>query len=228
MGATLKRDACQISLTPLSSPLSSVDLYIPGDISSAAYWLVLGAIHPDARIKVKEVGINPTRTGIVDILLQMGAKLKIENEHWSGGEPVADLTIQSSELQGVNIDGELIPRLIDEIPVIALAACVAKGTTLIKDAAELRVKETDRISNTVSELCKLGATVEELPDGIAVHGGAKLHGGECSSYGDHRLAMALGIAGLIAGGKTVIYNSEVVEISYPNFWQDIDRIKKLN
>ena len=225
MGAILKRDASRIYLTPLTSPLNSVDLHVPGDISSASYWLVLGAIHPDAHIKVKEVGINPTRTGIIDVLLQMGARLKLENQHWSGGEPVADISIQSSELCGIQIDGELIPRLIDEIPVIAVAACAAKGTTYIKDAAELRVKESDRISSTVSELHKLGAKVEELPDGIAVLGGGKLYGAECSSYNDHRLAMALGVAGLIAEGNTILHDAEVVEISYPTFWQDMDRIK---
>ena len=226
MGAILKRDNCHISLTPPTSPLSPIDLHIPGDISSAAYWLVLGAIHPNAHIKVQEVGINPTRTGIIDVLLQMGAKLKIENQRWSGGEPVADLSIQSSELFGIQIEGELIPRLIDEIPVLAVAACAAKGTTLIKDAAELRVKETDRISNTVSELCKLGAKVEELPDGIVISGGTKLHGAECSSHSDHRLAMALGMAGLIAEGKTVLHDAEAVEISYPTFWQDMEKIRE--
>ncbi len=226
MGAILKRDGCHISLNPLTSSLNSIDLHIPGDISSASYWLVIGAIHPDAHIKVREIGINPTRTGIIDVLMQMGAKLNIENEHWSGGEPVADISIQSSELCGVKIEGELIPRLIDEIPVIALAACAARGTTYIKDAAELRVKETDRISNTVSELCKLGATVEELPDGIVISGRVKLHGAECSSHGDHRLAMALGVAGLIAEGMTAIHDAEAVELSYPAFWHDMERIKK--
>jgi len=228
MGADLKRDACLVSLTPLTYPLNSIDIHIPGDISAASYWLVLGAMHPDAHITIKEVGINPTRAGIIEVLIQMGAKLSIENQRWSGGEPVADLTIQSSELRGVKIYGELIPRLIDEIPVIALAACAAKGTTIIQDATELRVKETDRISNTVRELCKLGAKVEELPDGIAVHGGAKLHGAECSSYGDHRLAMVLGVAGLISDGRTALHNAEVVEISYPAFWRDMDSIIKLN
>jgi 3-phosphoshikimate 1-carboxyvinyltransferase len=228
MGAALKRDNCLISLTPLTSPLNSIDINIPGDISSASYWLVLGAIHPNAHIKVKDVGINPTRTGIIDVLTQMGANLSIENQRWSGGEPVADIIIQSSDLRGVKIDGELIPRLIDEIPVIALAACAAKGTTLIQDATELRVKETDRISNTVKELRKLGAKVEELPDGIAIHGGAKLHGAECSSYGDHRLAMTLGVTGLITEGRTALHDAEVVEISYPAFWRDMDSIIKLN
>lgn len=226
MGAILKRDTCHISLTPVTSPLNSIDLHIPGDISSASYWLVIGAIHPNAHIKIKEVGINPTRTGVIDVLLRMGANLSIENQRWSGGEPVADISVQSSELCGTQIDGELIPRLIDEIPVIAVAACAAKGTTLIKNAAELRVKETDRISHTVSELCKLGAKMEELHDGIAIHGQAKFHGAECSSYNDHRLAMALGVAGLIAEGKTVLHDAEAVKISYPTFWQDMESIRE--
>jgi len=224
MGVTLKRNACHISLTPPTVPLKSVDLCIPGDISSAAYWLVLGATHPDAHITVRDVGINPTRTGIIDVLLEMGARLRLENERWEGNEPVADITIESSELSGGQINGELIPRLIDEIPVIAMAACAAKGTTLIKDAAELRVKETDRISNTVGELSKLGAKVEELPDGIAIHGGVKLHGAACSSHHDHRLAMVLGIAALIAEGKTTIHDAEAAEVSYPAFWQDMEKI----
>lgn len=226
MGVTLKRNAGHISLTPPIPALRPVDLHIPGDISSAAYWLVLGAIHPDARIRLSRVGINPTRTGIIEVLQKMGAKLRIENEGWAGGEPVADLLIESSDLSGIQIEGNLIPRLIDEIPVIAVAACAAKGTTLIKDAAELRVKETDRISNTVIELSKLGAKIEELPDGIIIHGGVKLHGAECSSHNDHRLAMALGVAGLISEGETVIQDTEAVEISYPAFWQDMEKIKK--
>ncbi|MFC2018039.1 3-phosphoshikimate 1-carboxyvinyltransferase, partial [Chloroflexota bacterium] len=139
-----------------------------------------------------------------------------------------DISVQSSDLTGIHIGGDLIPRLIDEIPVIAVAACAAKGTTIIQDAAELRVKESDRISSTVTELSKLGAKIEELPDGISIEGPENLHGAECSSHYDHRLAMAIGIAGLVAEGKTVIQDAEAVEISYPAFWQDMDKIKKLN
>jgi 3-phosphoshikimate 1-carboxyvinyltransferase len=186
---------------------------------------VIGAIHPDAKIRVKDTGVNSTRMGIIEVLLKMGAKIKIENQRWAKGEPVADLSIESSELAGIEIGGELIPQLIDEIPVIAVAACVARGVTVIKNAAELRVKETDRISNLVKELSKLGATMEELSDGMAIHGGAKLHGTKCSSHSDHRLAMALGVAGLIAEGKTVIEDAEAVKFSYPAFWQDVERIK---
>ena len=225
MGVTLAVDDTCVILTPPRAPPQSVDVLIPGDLSSAAYWLVLGAIHPDAKIKIKDTGINPTRTGIIDVLLKMGANLKIENQRSAGNEPFADLTIESSELSGIEIGGDLIPRLIDEIPVLAVAACVARGVTTIKDAAELRVKETDRIGRLAKELSRLGATIEELPDGMVIHGGAKLRGAKCSSHHDHRLAMAFGIAGAIAGGKTLIEEAEVAEISYPAFWQHMELLK---
>lgn len=225
MGVKLEVEAAGIFLEPSGPALNSIDLRIPGDISSAAYWLVAAAIHPNAQLKIKDVGINPTRTGIIDVLLKMGAKLRIENQRCMGDEPLADLLIESSELTGVEIGGDLIPRLIDEIPVIAVAACAAKGVTIIRDAAELRVKETDRIGCLAGELSKLGATVDEMPDGMAIHGGAKLRGAKCSSHHDHRMAMTLGIAGLIAEGRTVIESAEAAEISYPFFWQDMRRIR---
>jgi len=225
MGVKLKVNGTSVSLSSPVNALNPIDLDIPGDISSAAYWLVAAAIHPDAQVMVKNTGINSTRTGIIDVLLKMGARLRIENQRRIGDEPVADLLIESSELTGVEIGGDLIPRLIDEIPVIAVAACAAKGTTIIKDAAELRVKETDRIRNLAGELSKLGADVEEMPDGMVVHGKAKLHGATCSSHHDHRLAMALAIAGLIAEGQTLIEHAEVAGISYPSFWQDMASIQ---
>lgn len=225
MGVKLEVEAAGIFLAPSGTALNSIDIRIPGDISSAAYWLVAAAIHPNAQLKIKDVGINPTRTGIIDVLLKMGAKLRIENQRCMGDEPLADLLIESSELTGVEIGGDLIPRLIDEIPVIAVAACAAKGVTIIRDAAELRVKETDRIGHLAGELSKLGATVDEMPDGMAIHGGAKLRGAKCSSHHDHRMAMTLGIAGLIAEGRTVIESAEAAEISYPFFWQDMRRIR---
>ena len=225
MGVKLKVNGMSVSISSPVAALNSLDLDIPGDISSAAYWLVAAAIHPNAQVMVKNTGINSTRTGIIDVLLKMGARLRIENQRRVGDEPVADLLIESSELTGVEIGGDLIPRLIDEIPVIAVAACAAKGTTIIKDAAELRVKETDRIRNLAGELSKLGADVEEMPDGMVVHGTAKLHGATCSSHHDHRLAMALAVAGLIAEGKTRIEHAEVAGISYPLFWQDMASIQ---
>ncbi len=224
MGADIRTDGKDISVTPLITPLTSIDLDIPGDISSAAYWLVAGAIHPNADIRIKNCGINPTRTGIIDILLAMGARLKIENHRVAGNEPVADLHIQSSRLKGIEVGGELIPRLIDEIPLLAVAACVAVGKTVIRDAGELRVKESDRIASTIKELGRLGARIEELPDGMIVNGGTMLVGNEVKSHGDHRLAMSLAIAGLVARGKTSIQNARVAEISNPHFWRELSQL----
>jgi 3-phosphoshikimate 1-carboxyvinyltransferase len=226
MGAALRSDGSKITLAPKPTPLSPLDLDIPGDISSAAFWLVAGAIHPNAKIRVTNAGINPTRMGIIDVLLEMGAKLGIENERTVGGEPVADITVESSRLVGKEIGGSAIPKLIDEVPLIAVAGCVARDTTIIRGAAELRVKETDRIAATVEELSKLGADIEELPDGMVIHGGKALQGGECSSHHDHRLAMVLGVAALIARGETVIHDAEVVAVSYPAFWQDLERLTR--
>ncbi|MCK4723554.1 MAG: 3-phosphoshikimate 1-carboxyvinyltransferase, partial [Dehalococcoidia bacterium] len=218
MGAKLESTNTHISLTPLTAPLTSVDLHVPGDISSAAYWLVAGAIHPNARLKITNCGTNPTRTGIIDVLLAMGAKLKVENKRLEGNEPVADLHIESSQLEAIEISREILPRLIDEIPVLAVAACAAKGNTVIRGASELRVKESDRIMTTVRELSRLGARIEELPDGMVIHGGKPLLGAEVKSHSDHRLAMTLAIASLVAKGYTVIQNARVAEISYPAFW----------
>jgi 3-phosphoshikimate 1-carboxyvinyltransferase len=224
MGAALNMSGNEVRLLPPTKSLQSMDVTVPSDISAAAYWLIAGAIHPDTRIELTGVGMNPTRSGIIDVLKEMGAKISIENEGKQGGEPVADIMIKSSELIGVDIGGELIPRLIDEIPVIAVAAAMAKGTTTIRDAGELRVKESDRITATVAELRKLGAKVEEIFDGMVIHGTGKLHGAECDSRGDHRMAMTLGVAGLVAEGDTVVYNAEAVNISYPDFWDDLNEL----
>ena len=219
MGASLESQRNLISLLPLSSPLLPVTLRIPGDVSSAAYFLVAGAIHPNARIVVRDCGINPTRTGILDILLAMGAKLKIENERLEAGEPLADIVVESSELKGIELGGDIIPRLIDEIPVLAVAGCVAKGKTVIRDAGELRVKESDRIATVSSELSLLGAKIEPLPDGMVIYGGRHLSGTEVDSHFDHRLAMSLAVAALIAKGETTIKHAQVAQVSYPAFWQ---------
>jgi len=208
-----------ISLLPLIRPLVSVNLRIPGDVSSAACFLVAGAVHPNARIVVRDCGINPTRTGILDILLAMGAKLKIDNERLEAGEPLADIVVESSELKGIEVGGDIIPRLIDEIPVLAVAGCVAKGKTVIRDAGELRVKESDRIATVSSELSRLGAKIEPLPDGMVIYGGRPLSGTEVDSHFDHRLAMSLAVAALIAKGETTIKHAQVAQVSYPAFWQ---------
>jgi 3-phosphoshikimate 1-carboxyvinyltransferase len=224
MGAGIKVKGNDISISP--SRLKAIDLNVPGDLSSAAFWLVAGSIHPSANIRIRDTGMNPTRSGIIDVLTNMGAVLNIENERMASGEPLADFSVRSSRLHGTEIGGELIPRVIDEIPLLALSASVAEGKTVIRDARELRVKETDRISTTAKELSKLGADIEELPDGMVIRGVKKLRGSASDSHGDHRLAMMLGIAALVADGETVIDNAEVVNISYPKFWQDLECLSK--
>ncbi|NWF77637.1 MAG: 3-phosphoshikimate 1-carboxyvinyltransferase [Chloroflexi bacterium] len=224
MGASLESQGNSISLQPLSSPLISCSLRIPGDISSAAYFLVAGAVHPNARIVIRGCGINPTRTGIIDILLAMGARLKIDNERWEAGEPLADIVVESSELKGVEVGGDIIPRLIDEIPVLAIAGCVARGKTVIRNAGELRVKESDRIATVVSEFSRLGAIIEPLPDGMVIYGGRALSGTEVDSHLDHRLAMSLAVAGLVAQGETTIKHAQVARVSYPAFWQTLQQV----
>ena len=221
MGAELKSDGKLISLNPLTSPLKAISFTIPGDISSAAYFLVAAAIHPDARIVVRGCGVNPTRTGIIDALVAMGAKLKIKNERLNANEPLADIVVESSKLRGIEIGGAMIPRVIDEIPLLAVAGCFASGKTVIKDAAELRVKESDRIATVSRELTKMGAKIEELPDGMIIYGSKSLSGAEVDSHLDHRLAMSLAIAGLMAEGETVINHAQTVNVSYPSFWSAI-------
>jgi len=221
MGASLESQGNSISLLPLSSLLVPVNLRIPGDISSAAYFLVAGAIHPNARIVIRDCGINPTRTGIIDILLAMGARLKIDDKRAEAGEPLADIVVESSELKGIEVGGDIIPRLIDEIPVLAIAGCVAKGKTVIRDAGELRVKESDRIATVAGELSRLGAKIEPLPDGMVIYGSRSLSGAEVDSHFDHRLAMSLAVAGLVAKGETTIEHAQVAQISYPAFWHTL-------
>ena len=222
MGGRLSMKGNTISVGP--SPLSAQDIRVPGDISSAAYWLVAGAIHPNARIKVLNTGVNPTRTGIIEVLRAMGAQLEEGEQRLSGGEPMTDIIIESSSLEGVEVGGDLIPRLIDELPLVALAATQAKGRTVIRDAGELRFKESDRIWTTVQELTRLGANIEEQPDGMVIHGPTPLRGASCHSHGDHRVAMTLGMAGLIAKGETIIEEHQVVDVSYPGFWDDLERL----
>jgi len=224
MGAILESRVNSVSVLPLTTPLVPLSCRIPGDISSAAYFLVAAAIHPNARIVIRDCGINPTRTGIIDILLAMGANLRMDNNRLEAGEPLADIVVESSELKGMEVGGDIIPRLIDEIPVLAVAGCVARGKTVIKDARELRVKESDRIATVVNELSRLGAQIEPLPDGMVIYGGRLLSGAEVDSHFDHRLAMTLAIAGLIAKRETSIKHAQVAEVSYPAFWQTLRQI----
>ncbi len=206
------------------SQLHGQEVTVPGDISSAAYWLVAGAIVPDADLLILNVGVNPTRTGILEVLLEMGADITLENPREVTGEPVADLRVRSSQLKAVAIGGAIIPRLIDEIPILAVAASLAEGTTIIRDAAELRVKESDRITVTAKCLNQMGANITELPDGMEIKGGCSLVGAEVDSCDDHRIAMSMAIAALVAKGKTVISHAECAAISYPSFIPTLQKL----
>lgn len=221
MGAAIRCEGRSVTAKPAVAPLSATSFCIPGDLSAAAFWMVAASLHPEAEIHLPGVGINPTRSGVIDVLRAMGADLELHGERLSGGEPVADITVRSARLHGTHIAGDLVPRAIDEIPVLALAGALADGETVIADAQELRVKESDRIAATAQALRKLGAVVEERPDGLWIKGDARLHGAYCDSAGDHRLAMTLAIAGLLAAGETVIARAESVAVSYPHFWEDL-------
>ena len=219
-GAKVTRSGLTVSLSPVQELSAPPIIDVPGDISSAAFWLVAATIIPGSRLRLTNVGINPTRTGIIDILRQMGADIEITALHQAGEEPVADLVVTSAELVGTTIEGEVIPRLIDEIPVLAVAALFAKGRTIISGAEELRVKETDRLRAVTLELTKMGARIEETTDGLIIDGPQALTAATCHSHDDHRMAMALAIAGLAAGGAE-IEEAECVAISYPRFFAQI-------
>ena len=224
MGAKVETDGLTLILHPAS--LNAVDVAVPGDISSAAFWLVAGLCHPNARILVQGVGLNPSRTGIIEALQAMGAGegLTLVAERTEGGEPVADILVTSSELTGIDVGGDIIPRIIDELPVLAVAACFARGTTVIRDARELRVKESDRIATTVGQLARLGANIEAREDGMVIQGTGHLAGASCQSHGDHRLAMSLAVAGLLARGETTVHDAEAASVSYPDFWQHLSAV----
>ena len=219
MGADVREDGLTLTVRP--SRLRAVDVAVPGDLSSAAFWLVAGVCHPDAEVRLLGVGVNPGRTGVLDVLRAMDADVRVENERVVSGEPVADLVARSSRLRATHVAGDLIPRVQDELPVLALAACFAEGETVIADAQELRVKETDRISTTVGELRRLGADAQETPDGMRIGGGKALRGAQASGHGDHRIAMMLGVAGLLAAGETEIEGAEAASVTYPAFWDDL-------
>ncbi|MGI8504624.1 MAG: 3-phosphoshikimate 1-carboxyvinyltransferase [Hassallia sp.] len=224
-GAKLSVDPDTNSVTVTGpAQLYGQKVIVPGDISSAAFWLVAGAIVPDSNLVVENVGVNPTRTGILDALAMMGADIQLENQREVAGEPVADLRVRSSRLQSCTIQGDLIPRLIDEIPILAVAAVFAEGTTVIKDAEELRVKESDRIAVMAEQLNKMGAKVTELPDGMEITGGTPLVGTDVDSHTDHRIAMSLAIASLVATGTTIIQRAEAAAISYPNFTATLQEV----
>ena len=207
MGASIEEDGLALHVKP--GALKSVDIAVPGDISSAAFWIVAGLCHPDSQVLVRGVGLNPSRTGIIDALRAMGAgdSLQLLNERTEGGEPVADVLATTGELQGTEIAGDMIPRILDEIPILAVAACFASGETVIRDAAELRVKESDRIATTVQELSRLDAHIEAREDGMVIRGTGRLTGAACQSHGDHRLAMSMAVCGMLADGEVEVHGS---------------------
>jgi len=223
MGAAVIEREGGVSITP-PSRLTPLSLRVPGDISSAAPWLVLAACHPDAELLLKSVNTNVTRTGMLDILRSMGADIQVLEERVTGGEPVADILVRSSKLHGTTVSGALIPRAIDELPLVALLACFADGPTVVKDAAELTVKETDRIAAVVRVLGRLGAKVTPHRDGFSIDGplttlkGARVDGG-----GDHRVGILAGIAGALIPGETRIEN-DAASVSYPDFWHELARV----
>ncbi|MGB6166789.1 MAG: 3-phosphoshikimate 1-carboxyvinyltransferase, partial [Geitlerinemataceae cyanobacterium] len=217
-GANVRVDAETHSATVIGgAQLHGQTVIVPGDISSAAFWLVAGAIVPGSELLVENVGVNPTRTGILEALEEMEADITLENQREVAGEPVADIRVRYSPLKACEISGDVIPRLIDEIPILAVAAAFAAGTTKIRDAAELRVKESDRLAVMAQQLEKMGAKVTEYPDGLDIEGGVPLRGTQVESHGDHRIAMSLAIAALIASDTTTILGAEAASISYPDF-----------
>ena len=221
---TVDPETCSVTVTG-QAQLQGQNVIVPGDISSAAFWLVAGAIVPGSELVVENVGVNPTRTGILEALEMMGADIELQNLREAAGEPVADILVRySSELRGCTIAGDLIPRLIDEIPILAVAAAFANGTTIIRDAAELRVKESDRLAVTATELNRMGSQITELPDGLEITGGTPLTGADVDSYTDHRIAMSLAIAALNATGITNIHRAEAAAISYPNFTTTLQQV----
>ncbi|GAB4537086.1 MAG: 3-phosphoshikimate 1-carboxyvinyltransferase [Anaerolineae bacterium] len=216
-GVQVQAQGDTISLIPGSQPLAPCPLDIPADLSSAAFPLVAATLVPGASVTLQGVGVNPTRTGLLDVLDEMGAKVTWLDQVEQGGEPVADLLVQSSDLRGVEIGGDVVVRMIDEFPILAVAATQARGETVVRDARELRVKETDRIAAVVTELRALGASIEEREDGFVVDGPTRLRGAQVHSHGDHRLAMALVVAGLMAEGETIVEGAEVIGDSFPGF-----------
>ncbi|MPZ13719.1 MAG: 3-phosphoshikimate 1-carboxyvinyltransferase [Chloroflexi bacterium] len=207
-------------------PLRAVDVDVPGDTSSATFWIVAACIHPDAEISVSGVGLTHGRTGLLDVLDLMGADVRVTNQRIEGGEPVGDVTACSSRLRGVGIGGSLIPRLIDEVPILALAAAFAEGETVISEAGELRYKESDRIAVVAQELGRLGVRIDERSDGMVIHGTGRVDGGAADSHRDHRMAMALAIAGLVSRDPVEVLQARSVTISYPSFWDELQRVSQ--
>lgn len=224
-GAKVKSQDTCASILP-DPVLYGQEIDVPGDISSAAFFIAAALMVPGSEITILHVGINPTRDGILRVCKDMGADIRIENKRIIGGELVADLTIRHSTLHGTTIEGDIIPTLIDEIPVIAVLAAYANGTTIIRNAEELKVKESNRLDIMVNSLAAMGTDIEGTEDGMIIHGGKPLHGAVIDSHLDHRIAMAFAVASLIAEGTTTVTNAECVDISYPNFYSDLNMLKQ--
>lgn len=225
LGADIKTEGNTITVNPVEE-LTARDISVPADISSAAYFIVAALICPNSEVTVLNVGINPTRIGIITALLDMGADIELKNERIVCGEPVADIVAKTSKLHSTVIKGNIIPKLIDEIPIIAVAACFAEGETIIADAEELKVKESNRIETTTAELNRMGAEITPTDDGMIIKGVHKLHGAECNSYDDHRIAMSVAVAALAAEGSTTILDSECSNISFPGFYKLFDTLRE--
>lgn len=205
--------------------LQGREVQVPADISSAAFLMVAASAVKGSQVTLLEVGVNPTRTGVLEILLEMGADIKAENPRELCGEPVADITVKSGPLRGAMIKGEKTLRALDEFPILCVAAALASGETIITDAKELRVKESDRISVMVQELSKMGVQIEEFPDGVRIVGKGRIQGAMCDSHGDHRVALSLSVAGLVAKGETMVRNTECIETSFPGFYPLLESLK---
>ena len=217
-----------ITISP-GEDLKGQSIVVPGDISSAAFWLIAGSIIPGSELIIENVGLNPTRTGILDVLERMGANIKITNKRNVAGEPVGDIQVfYKEDLKPFNIDGEIMPRLVDEVPILSVAACFCNGISKIEGASELRVKETDRLAVMTRQLKKMGAQVDEHQDGLTIYGGSELKGCELDSEDDHRVAMSLAIASIMANSNSRLSRSEAAAISYPDFWSDLKRLQQKN
>lgn len=225
-GADIHTEGTTAVLNPVPE-LFAQRIIVPGDISSAAFFIAAGLIVPNSEILIQHVGINPTRDGILRVCQMMGADLTLLNQKTDVGEPTADILVRSSSLNGTVIEGEIVPTLIDELPIIAAMACFAKGTTMIRDAAELKVKESNRISVMAKSLSLMGAHIEETSDGLIIHGGNPLHGAYIDTKKDHRIAMTFAIAGIASEGTTTISDADCVNISYPTFYSDLKKLTRV-
>ena len=218
MGIPLEIQGTDLLLDP-PSEFSGREILVPGDLSSAAFFIVAATIVKNSELTIRNVGVNPTRTGLLELLSEMGADIRLENRREFNHEPVADLVVRSRPLKGIRVPPESVPKTIDEFPILCVAAAVAEGETMIRGAEELRVKESDRIRTISQELSKMGADLEELPDGLLIRGGRKLSGARCAGHGDHRIAMALAVAGLLADGETTVEGTDWIATSFPGFEQ---------